>query len=248
MTWYKRPAVWAVALSLIAIILSQLPKISNWIPRADLNVEFGSTVGLPTDVGIPGYQLFVNLENSGNRKLNLSDFKLDLVLPNGDHKQLDATSYSGAGDNQWYTPTTIQLKPEDRWGMNLAFYPKMTPTQEEQVGRIKSEIDYSISTKRRALRPTEYTPEVIVEADSSFVADALAFFNREFNLETGSYKASLSCNQNGSLVTLKAFEFSLYDYHIKTLKSQTADYKFGWGVNAPATGTKQVWVQISKTN
>ena len=249
MTWYKQPpAVWAVVISIVAIVLSQLPPLSTWLPQAELTAEIGDKIALPTNIGIPGYEFLVDLDNTGNRSLTLSNFRVELLWPNGTVKQAPAVSYFSPSDNgQIFSLTTVRLKPADHWSKFLVFYPSATPTEEEQISRLTLQINGSIFSKRSTLPASKYTPEVIVPADPNFAAEAVDFFNHRFDLEKGAYKASLLCDENGGTVTIKKFGFSLYDYHIQTLRSQADDYKYGWGIGgSPVSQNKQVWAVITK--
>ena len=250
MTWYKQPAVWAIVISILAITLSQLPPISTWVPKTDLTAEIGDKIALPTNMGIPGYQFLIDLDNTGNRSLTLSNLKVDLLWPNGVVKQAPVGSYFSPSDAnaQVFSLTTIRLRPGDHWSAFLVFYPSATPTEDEQISRLILQINNSIFSKRSVLPASKYTPEVIVAADPVLVAEAVDFFNRRFDLEKGVYKAALIGDENGHTLTIKQFGFSLYDYHIKTLRSQADDYKYGWGFGgSPASQNKQVWAVITKT-
>ncbi len=246
MTWYKQTAVWAVIISVIALILSQLPPIGAWIPRNDVKAEINKRIGLPSMIGIPGYLIIIDLTNTGNRSLTISNLKLEVVYPNSTATHIEAQSYlkilSGQPEPQSFPITSIKLNAGEGWAEMVLFHPMPSPNEEEEINRIKLQISQSIFSKIRALPRSQYNPNLSAEADPKFVAEAINFFNRRFDLEKGTYKASLICDVNGRKVTLKEFEFTLYDYHIKTFKSQPEDYKYGLEV----IPNKQVWALISK--
>jgi hypothetical protein len=81
MPWFERTEVWAVLVSILAIALSQLPPIRTWFASNKISVEVGSRIGLPNTVGISGFQVFLDLKNSGNRSVTVSKFILELTYP-----------------------------------------------------------------------------------------------------------------------------------------------------------------------
>ena len=248
MPWYKQTTVWAVIISVVAIVFSQVPPIITWIPRDDLKVEIGSRIDLPNNIGIPGYQFLIDLENNGNRSRTVSSFRLEVVYPSGKAKLIFADSYvrlSAQSVIQKFAITTIKLDAGGGWSETVLFHPQYSPTEEEEMYHLEMEITQSISAKIQSMAD-KYRSNIMVEADERLVAEAKSFFNRTFDLEKGTYKVSLICDMAGQKTTLKKFEFTLYDYHISTLKAQTEDYKYGWGINASTESTKQVDALISK--
>ncbi|HVQ36307.1 MAG TPA: hypothetical protein VMS31_02160, partial [Pyrinomonadaceae bacterium] len=72
--------------------------------------------------------------------------------------------------------------------------------------------------------------------------------NQRLVLETGPYTAVLSYEDNGQRINLKTFEFTLYDYHIRTLHSQAEDLKYGWGVISDPDLNKQLNVTVNNAH
>jgi len=245
MSWYKNSSVWsvlvsafAVIMSFLAIVLSQVPPVKDWIPKTQVTTELGNRVGLPLYLGIPSYQILVRVENIGNRTLTISKFQLHVIYPNKKEQQLEAISYT-YGESETYEPTSIKLNAGETWEGTVMFQRSLTPDEEETINRIRLEISRSYFLKGRS----ENT--AASEADPASVEQAVRFFNEKFELLKGPYKALLTIENNGKRETLKEFTFSLYDYQINTLKSQTEEYKYDVGVSGSAAGPKQVWAVIS---
>jgi len=248
MTWYKQTSVWAIVISVIAVVFSQLPPVSDWLPKDHLQVDIGNQIALPTILGAQGYFVLVDFDNQGNRAVNLSRIQLEVVWPNGSLRTLDVRYFSEPKNDNYFFATTLKLKPQERLVYYLTFYPKSSPNEDETMGRLRQKISDSILERRRLLRPQEYTPDTLVEADSKLVAEAIRLFNQRLILETGLYKATLSCEKNGERVNIKTFEFTLYDYHIDTLRSQANDFKYGWGVSGSPDQNKELWATISRVD
>jgi hypothetical protein len=252
MKWYKQTSVWAVIISVIALILTQLPPIVTWIPSNDVTTEVGARIGLPTQIGIPEYQILLDLKNTGNRSMTISNLELEVIYPNNTVKQVRSESYlkilAGQPSPLAFPITSIQLNIGERWSEMVVFTQPFSPNEEEEVNRFRLQISQSIYSKIRALPPGQFNPDFPAIADERVVAEAINFFNRRFEVEKGTYKVSLSCAINGRRVVLKKFEYTLYDYQINALRSQTEDYKYGAGIFTPPNPNKDVWALISIRN
>jgi hypothetical protein len=250
--WYRQTAFWAVIISVIALILSQLPPIRTWIPNQDVKIEVGNRIGFPSNMGIPGYQILVDLKNTGNRSLTISNLGLEVTYPNGTAKRVDAISYikilPGQSEPQSFPITSIKLNAGEGWTEMVGFTATPSPSEEEEINRLRLQIYQSYLSKVKAMSPSQYNPSFPIEVDSKVVAEASNFFNQKFDLEKGIYKAAVICDINGRKATLKKFEFTLYDYHINMYKSQAEDYKYGWGVYAPPDPNKQIWAVVSQSD
>ncbi|NOT62996.1 MAG: hypothetical protein HOP19_22540 [Acidobacteria bacterium] len=121
-----------------------------------------------------------------------------------------------------------------------------TPKDEDEMNRIAQQIAQSIFKKKTDIAPSKQNLYAYDKADEKAAAEAIRFFYSRFDLQIGTYKASLFCKINGKETKLKSFEFTLYDYHINTFKSQPEDYKWSFGITGPPAPHKQVWTLISK--
>ncbi len=247
MSWYKQTSVWGVVISVIALALTQLPPVGTWITRTKIEVELSKRVGLGNAIGIPGYQIFLNLKNGSNRTVDVAKFHLNLTYPTGARKRIEAQTYvkaiSGQNFPQEFPMTAISIGVGTNWSEMVSFYPAFSPSDDEELGTHRLRISQSIFSKAQG-QPQQFAQ--LVAADSQVVDPAIKFFTRKFDLEKGTYKVVLEAVVNGSSVTLKEFTFTLYDYHIETLRSQVQDYKFGAGIYFPILPPKQVWALLNE--
>ena len=96
--------------------------------------------------------------------------------------------------------------------------------------------------------PTGFEPTTRTGHRSQTTLEATQFFDKKFDLEKGTYSVTIKCAVNGREVMLKQASFTLYDYHITTIKSQKEDFKFGAGIYYPTNQPKQVWALLSKAS
>lgn len=247
MPWYKRTAVWTVLISMIAMILSQLPPIGTWILSPKVSAEVGSRIGLPNSMGIPGFQVFLDIKNTGNATISVSSLLLDLTYPNGTLKHLSAQSYaklvSGQSTAIDFPITSIALNVGSNWSELVSFYADFTPSDEEATSKLRLQISQDIISK---LAQRGWPAGGLATAAEPLVAEASQFFDKKFDLDKGKYAVSIKCSVNGKEVVLKQANFTLYDYHIAMIKSQKEDYKYGAGIYFPVNQPKHVWALLSK--
>ena len=242
MPWYKQTAIWGLIISTFALTLSQMPPIGRWLAVNKLSTTVGSRIGLPNTLGVQGVQLFLDISNTGNRTLNISKIRLEVKGPNSSTLEVKAQTYakilSGQAQPIDFPITSVSLNPGANWSELVSFYPDFTPTQEEKINSIRLRVSQSIFAKQQA-RGGQFGP--LVEAEELLVQEAKQFFNNNFNLEKGSYTVMVKCESNGIETLLKTMSFTLYDYHLVTLKSQADDFKYGAGIFFPTNQPKQIW-------
>lgn len=249
MAWYKQTAVWGVIISVTALILSQMPPIKSWVASEKVSAEVGSRIGIANTIGIPGFQVFVDIKNVGNRAINISGLTLEVTYPNGTVKRLSAQSYSKILSGQQsaidFPITSIGLNTGAVWSELVLFYSDFTPSEEEEIQKIRLRISQDIFSKLQA-RGGSIGP--VIAANGPIVAESMQFFNKKFDLEKGKYNIVVKCAVNGNESILKHSTFTLYDYHIMMLKSQQEDYKFGAGIYYPVNQQKQIWALLSNAS
>lgn len=129
----------------------------------------------------------------------------------------------------------------------VSFYQSFSPTEDEDLNRIRLKISQSILSKQVAMTQSQSSQfGRLFEADAPFVDEAIQFFSRKFDLEKGAYKISVMADINGTETTLNRLSFTLYDFHIQTIRSQTEEYKYGAGINFSTIQPKQVGVWVTE--
>jgi len=120
---------------------------------------------------------------------------------------------------------------------------QFTVQDEEDVAEIVGKIRNDINAKI-AQRPPD-APKIPVEAEQNLVREAKEFFDKRFRLVKGNYRLVVAAlSEKNGVLALRGFDFTLFDNHIKTLRSATDDYKIGAGVYFPADQSKQVAIRL----
>lgn len=243
--WYKNTSVWSTIIAICALALSQLPPVKNWIPNAELHVEHTDRIAINNNIGLIGHNLGIELENRGNRGITVYDIEMRLTTPNGAKKTLPAQTYTKSNNGVSLPLTSIHLSPGEIWSEFVFFNRNPSPSKEERLNSIKLSISQSIFDVRQKTPREEFQSHQLYEAEEQLVDEALAFFKKNFDLEKGTYKVEIAVTVEGKkepFVTRS--EFTIFDYHIETVKFQTDDYKYGAGIYYPVNNPKQTWVRI----
>jgi len=200
-------------------------------------------MAIPDQLGIPEYQLFVSVKNSGNRTLQISSLSLEMTYPSGKQKSIPAQEYltflSGQQSAQQFPMTSVSIPPGANWAESVLFAPPLRPSEQQSMGRDTLRIYQSLTQQ------LEQGARQPVAADQPDVDAAVAFFNNEFDLEEGQYKVEVLADVDGAKMKMKTFSFVLYEFNIETIRSQTQDYKYGVGVYMPVNQPKQAWIWLN---
>lgn len=242
--WYKQSAVWAVIISIIALVLSQLPPVAEWIKKESIDADISKRIVVGSTIGMPEYGFQVDLKNTGNRVLAISDLEIEITYPSGKKKNHIAQFYpkpvNGSSESQIIPITRIQLDLRERWSEWVIFHSDLSPQEEEDNDRIRKEFfDTPMSL------PVPSGNNKIYEYKEKIIAEATKLFDQRNEIEKGTYKVSLICNANGKRFLLEKFEYTLFEAQINTYKSQVEGYKDGFGLTSPVEPSKQLWVTIS---
>ena len=247
MTWYKNTSIWSAVLAASALILSQLPPISKWFPDPQLEIIHADRIAIHNNIGVLGFYLPIELDNKGNIPLDINKIYLEVTGPNGVKKTYFADSFSRPSTNG-ATPinlpiTSINLNEKDLWSEFVFFVQNIDPSTEQRLSNIRLSITKSIYSdidKKRSIG--DYSRG---EAEPDYIKIAENYFNSHFDLKKGEYETKLivETTQTESPFIVES-EFTVYDYHIETVKAQVDDYKYGAGINYPSDNSKQAWIKI----
>ena len=233
----SNPGIWSAFIAVLALILSQLPPIRELIKGRKIKIIVPEMFMLSHVLGNIEISLSIDLHNNGGKFVSIA--KLDLFFVDSQNIiwKLPAITYFSRQQPpqagiplQEFLLGSISLKPGDHWNETIHCYRIWSETEEEEVNEIQSKISKNILQKRAALPPN--APNV--EADEKIVNEAKIFFEKLFNLHKGNYQFIVAClSENESIISVRGFEFTLFESNINALRSQTEEYKYGFGIYIP---------------
>jgi len=236
---------WAVVVSLLAIVLSQLPPVHLLLRPRRLDVEVNSRIQVTHHVGNPNFSLFVSIGNTGGCELRVRRLRIEVWRDGMSLGMFPAQNYFETPSSQssvLFVP--FSLKPGEHWSHAVSFLNFFDRQTEKSYRENQFALNADISRKIEA-RPK--SDEKAVIAEQSLVAPFLQLFNKLFNLEPGEYVFSLSVDADpGSASYTKKYRFTMYESDTAELKRHTDDYKFGGGISYNVQRHVGVFVPLSE--
>ena len=251
MSWYRSTSLRSLLVAGAAVILSQLPPISTWLPSPNLTVYVSDRMGVNNAIGVIGFNINVQLNNTGNTDIQVKRMELVLRDSAGVVTNKPALNYFNpltATSNPVALPiNTINVPKTSNWSQAVFFNRPIGTSDEAEFLRVRQVVMGSILEQQMAIDQSFEIPSLYTEAEPSFVQQALDFFDTMFDLQQGQYKATLSVFiEDQEEPFTQSFSFTIFPHHIQMLRSQTEDYKFGSGIlpNRPSNPAKQVGIQL----
>lgn len=245
MPFYLDWTFWTVVVSLIAVVLSQLPPVHLLLRPKRLEVEVHSRIQITHKVGNPNVGLHLSIRNSGGRELRIRALRLELSRDKKHILSLPAQNYFEKPTDQMsvlFVP--FSLKPGEHWSHAVNFLNFFDRTTEKFYRESETALRFDIQKKLRSKPENERQP---VTAEPELVEPFVQLFNRLFIWEPGEYVAELIVEaEPGSASYAKKYRFTLYESDTAELKRYTDDYPYGGGISYNVERHVGVFVLLSE--
>ena len=246
--WFQISSVCSPFIAGLALALSQLPPISDWLPNRDLTIRHGSSVVIRGELGIVGYDLLVDLQNTGNTTINVEQVKLIITSPDGAETIYPATHFFDEGSDRTYPIRQLNLEKGSRIATLMIFEKKIRPDLEEKINDVKVGVSQSTFHNRQNSPAEILTDSKWVAADSTYIEKANKLFEENFDLKKGNYHLRLEVFSESSKIPFKIKSHStVYDFHLRTISSQVEEYRYGLGINAHMLSEKYISLDLEST-
>lgn len=248
---FKDPSFWSMIIAALAIILSQFPPIPEMLKRASVKINIPDFFQLFHNLGNTNLIMFLDIHNSGGQSITIDRVLGCLLDENNNSWIMPAQSYFSrqpfgqTGDSFPEFPIgRIILKPGERWYERAHFYRMWTEADEEKSNKIILDIRNDIGSKLPAANGSW------VEAESLLVQNAVQFFNQNFKLHKGNYSLIIvALSESNIPISLRGYQFTLFESHIGTLLSYIEEYKYGGGIYVPIQDPmKFLWMRVRVIN
>ncbi|PJD92923.1 MAG: hypothetical protein CK424_04980 [Legionella sp.] len=241
---YSNWSFWAVLVSAIAIILSQLPPLRLWFKKARLDIEMYSKISITHQVGNPNLQIHLIVNNIGGRKVRVKGISVSVKKDGELIITLPAQNYLESQNSQntlLFTP--FSLDPSQEWAhiINLLNFFNREDEQEYRALEAKMIANY-LSKKSNSKQESQN----LIEIDSDLVQPFHGFFDKHFIWNTGEYQLTVNINTDYKIANIsKEYRFTIFESHTAQLKEITDRYKFGDGIGWNS-GLSNVMIDIKE--
>jgi len=220
---------WVTAFTaLVALVLSQLPPLKYLLRKRQIRITVPEVFTLSHYLGNLNIYMFLDIYNEGGRDVTIA--KIHCVMANSDGFCLDlpARTYQSRQSAQAGAAMPelmlgwVFLKPEDHWAETVRFFKLWSEEEEERANDIVSRIRTNIFSK---------PPSPMVQADDPLVVEARSFFEKKFPLVKGNYQLFIAVlSESEEVITVRGFDFTLFESSIRNLRALADDYKTGAGL------------------
>jgi len=224
-------SVFSVFIALVALVLSQLPPLKYLLRKRQIIITTPDFFKLNHAWGNATIWMFLAIHNRGGRDVTIA--RIHCLMTNSDEFHLDLPSQTYmAGGTQELQLGWISLKPEEHWSETVGFWKVWSEAEERKANQILSKI-------RTNMRSQQPSPTVEAEA----LAEARSVFENKFKLDEGSYQLFISAlSESGEVITVRGFDFTLFESDIQNLRALIDHYKTGT-VDNPED-TPEVWPRL----
>jgi hypothetical protein len=222
--WIKSSNFWHPFIAALALIFSQLPPISEWIPRKELILKLDDSIVLRSFFGRFNLDIKAAIYNNGNTSEIIDRVKVNIEGPEGplDNYIVDPFMTLSSGEN-----ATAGLKSGEQWKGPIFIYKKSTPNQEKEETEINAKVldDYrkNIHLMQRSQTNGYYyrvSPQILTELET--------LYNSRQNLQLGKYTVRIDLVDAGDRVLAsEAVSFTIHESHIITMNRQKLEYQYG---------------------
>jgi len=235
---------WAVVISSIALILSQLPPVLFWFKRERIKLETYSRIYIDHKIGNPSIQMYLDIINVGGRLARIDKIVIDISRDSVRVKRLLAQTYlQNQSDKDAVLFNGINLRINEQWSHIINFSDFITRDNEKKLRLAIAEIREEIN-KKLAIPDNKGK---VVEAEKNFVAPFIDIHNETFIWKPGDYRIDIIIETRNRKANLEeSFRFTLFESDSKELENLKEKYKTGDGVFWDSSNTKGLIVPIEK--
>jgi hypothetical protein len=226
--WKFLLGAFSLTVSIVAVILSQLPPLHILLRRAKLDIEAYDSLLLMHRVGNPVAQMHLIISNTGGKEIRVKGIDLHFRHDSGDRFTLPAQGYLQApNDSNFVLLTSFRLVPNQEWGHIVNFFMRFARKEEKEYRQLEANLKDDIFQKRSALEDKD----VVVSADEKAVQPLLKFFREKFRWQPGEYELTVEVRAEPAKASVsKRYRITLFESDSKELEDHCDDYKYGWGV------------------
>ena len=217
---------WHVVVTVVALILTQVPPLRVWLRAARLEVEVFSRIIFNHKLGNPNAFLCLSIRNIGGREARIRSINLQFERGTKETFTLPAQTYSPlAGGQGGLLLTFFKLKSNEGWEHFVHFFNSFSRDDEKLARQLEWNLRNDIMSKKSVEK------DQLVFADPQSVQPLILFFTKHFRWMPDEYTLVLEVNTEPKKATVKKrFRFTLFESDSAVLRDATQEYPIGAGV------------------
>jgi hypothetical protein len=236
-------AFWSMAVSVLAIVLTQLPPLRQMFRKGRLKVDVYSQMFLHHKYGNPNAQLHLILSNRGGRTVRVKNLTMDFKNRSGGTFSLPAANYlEKQGDQFGALFVPFNIKASEEWSHIVNFYPPISRQDDISAREATATLRHDLHMKRLA----EQDPSRLVEGDEINVKPFKDLFLKQFRWLADEYELNLHAEtEPPNALESQRLRVVIFEADTKVLVDATAEYKYGHGILPNTPVSEGVAVMVS---
>lgn len=227
--FYTNWTFWAVIISLVALVLSQLPPIKLWFKKPKLEIELYSKFAISHKIGNPTLQLHLVINNIGGSKIRIKDISATIKRDNELLCTLPVQNYlQNQNDINPLIFVPCSLNSSEEWVHIINLFKFFTREDENQYRNLEAKMFSNFREKKKTVDPSS---KDLIEIDEDLVKPFYDFFERHFIWKSGDYLLTFSINTDNEKANVsRNYRFTIFESHTEQLKEMIDSYKYGDGI------------------
>lgn len=236
---------WTLIISIIALILSQLPPVHLLLRKSKIEFEAYSKFFVTLKVGNPNLQSHLIIRNTGGKKIRVKRIRAEIQRDGKAIVVLPAQSYiPDVKDNRLVLLTSFDLKPDEEWIYQVSFLNSFERKIEKKYR--ESEIALRHEIHRMSLLD-ENKGKTNLEAADSFASPFEDIFNELFVWESGEYEIKIFIETDTPQANLsKVFRLTVFESISEDLKKHVNGFKSGAGIYWDSPLYVGYWIDVTE--
>jgi hypothetical protein len=223
---------WAFFASAVAIVLSQLPPVRQWLNPGKFAMEVSDRVWINHVLGFPNMQIYLSLRNVGGKALRLRAVYLDISRHGQFLTTVEARNYFTSESGTRVPLLPFNISPGSEWAHRVNAFVVLVAKEDRDLARLRSALKTNIVEKQHAFRKAnpEKEPDFYFVGDTSVLQPLLDVFQQKFMWEPGEYVLRVRIvASKASQNTEQTYRFTVYEADSEELRRYADDYKYGFG-------------------
>ncbi len=236
---------WSVVISLLALLLSQLPPLHILLRKTKLDLEMNSRIFVTHKIGNPNLQAHLILRNIGGRSIRIKKMMANISRDNQLIMQLPAQTYvQNKNDNQLVLLTSFDLKPEEEWSYTASFLHYFNRSHEKIYQKAEIKLRNEIQQQKN-----QHGKNYFALAKLQFVEPFNKLFEEKFNWLLGEYTLEVSIETDTPHADItKQYRFTLFESQTESLVSHKEGYSSGAGIIWESPAYVGLWIEVEEKN
>jgi hypothetical protein len=241
----KLSTIIPVALSALAIVLSQFKPLHEQIAKPDIQVNLSKSILVNQGFGNIGINHYIQITNIGDKQ-GIINRMVYFLKKKGDN------TFENIAEPQFYFLPSVQsnvqipigeiiLNPNEKWENYVGVYRQLSKSDEKTVSSLSQKISKEITRQRRSGNLQPLIPFSIYNELLNYVNPKISSFT------IGEYYLLVCVWRQGATdpVFKTCYQFSVYDFDVQKLKQAIDDYSIGLGIVGPPNQANQILASLT---